>query len=436
MFDINYVLDSFFSSYAPSLSVNLRENRIERMKLLLSRLDNPERSFRTIHIAGSKGKGTVATALSFLLSGSGRKTGLFLSPHVYDIRERFTLSSVFFKDEEYLSALEELKRRIEDFSFPEKLGESRPTTFELYTAYSYILFKRTACEWAVIETGLGGRLDATNTIESEAAVITTIEKEHTKILGDTITLIAGEKAGIIKEGKPTFLFKNSKEAEDKIKRTAEEKHSPLYIFTPFEYVPDKENGIRDVEYSGIKIRLNTYRGDVRLYDIIFSIFILRKLGLIREDIIYDFTSPLFSLPGRHEIREYEKRTFILDGAHTPSSIGYLINGLKQKSPDTLIFSAAVDKDHTAMGRLLVPLFKRVIITGTGKWKKSAPEIIYRDFTSLFPHKSITLLPLRKDALSFALNNTEEHGIIVVTGSFYLLSEIDTAMKERENGCQL
>lgn len=436
MFDINNVLDSFFSSYAPSLGGNLRENRIERMKLLLSRLGNPERAFKTIHIAGSKGKGTVATALSFLLSSSGRKTGLFLSPHVYDIRERFTLSSVFFKDEEYLSALDELKSGIEDFSFPVELGERRPTTFELYTAYSYILFKKTKCEWAVIETGLGGRLDATNTIESDAAVITTIEKEHTKILGDTIALIAGEKAGIIREGKPTFLFKNSKEAEDTIQRRAEEKHSPLYIFTPFESVPDKENGIRDVEYSGIKIRVNTYSGDIRLYDILFSIFILRKLDLIRDDIIYDFTSPLFSLPGRQETREYEKRTFILDGAHTPSSIGYLIDGLKQKSPDTLIFSAAVDKDHTAMGRLLVPLFRRVIITGTGKWKKSAPEIIYRDLSSLFPDKSITLLPLREDALSFALNNTEEHGIIVVTGSFYLLSEIDSAIKERENGCQL
>lgn len=436
MFDINNVLDSFFSSYAPSLSGNLRENRIERMKLLLSRLGNPERSFRTIHIAGSKGKGTVATALSFLLSASGRKTGLFLSPHVYDIRERFTLSSVFFKDEEYLSALDELKRAIEDFSLPEELGERRPTTFELYTAYSYILFKRTGCEWAVIETGLGGRLDATNTIESDVAVITTIEKEHTKILGDTITLIAGEKAGIIKKGKPTFLFSGSQEAEDTIKRTAEEKHSPLYIFTPYDIPLDNDNDVNDVEYSGIKIRLNTYKEDIRLYDILFSIFILRTLGLIRDDIIYDFTSPLFSLPGRHEIREYEKHTFILDGAHTPSSIGYLKNSLMHKTPDTLIFSAAVDKDHMAMGRLLIPLFKRVIITGTGKWKKSAPEIIYRDFSSLFPDKSISLLPLRKDALSFALNNTEEHGIIVVTGSFYLLSEIDTAMKERENGCQL
>ena len=154
MSSISDTLESFFDSYMPSLSSSLRENRLERMSLLLDHLGNPEKTFQTIHIAGSKGKGSTATFLSALLEGKGYSVGLYLSPHVYDIRERFTLASRFFSDEEYTLALEELQEKLSSFSLPSSLGPERPTTFELYTAYAYLLFKRKGCRWAVIETGL------------------------------------------------------------------------------------------------------------------------------------------------------------------------------------------------------------------------------------------------------------------------------------------
>ncbi len=429
---VNTQLDDFFSSYAPSLSSSLRENRIERMKLLLERIGNPEKRLRTIHVAGSKGKGTTATALSFILSSLGKKTGLFLSPHVYDIRERFTLSSVFFSDEEYLSALDNLKRLITGFTLPSSLGETRPTTFELYTAYSYLLFHDTGCEWAVIETGLGGRLDATNTLQPMASVITRIELEHTRILGDSLEKIASEKAGIIKKETPVFVLEQKKEVLDVFRSTAARLGSPLFVFNMPENI-EEESGV--YRYLGAGILTSCSLNDILLLDIFYAVFILSSLGF---DVSgrYDFTSPLFHLPGRYEVRSLEGRRMILDGAHTPVSAAMLRSRLIRDGgrQRLLIFSTAEDKDYRAIGKELLPLFESLIVTSTGMWKKSNPEKIYSDFTFLFPDKNIILIHDFKAVIRKALEVTEEGDTIVAAGSFYLLSELDSALKEEGYGC--
>ncbi len=430
---VSKLLDDFFLSYTPSLSTSLRENRIERMKLLLERIGNPERSFKTIHVAGSKGKGTVSTILSFLLSSLGYKTGLFLSPHVYSVKERFTLASSFFSDEEYIRALETLKEKIKDFTFDEKYGDKRPTTFELYTAYSYILFKETKCTWAVIETGLGGRLDATNTLESSASVITQIEKEHTKILGDTLTLIAKEKSGIMRENKPTFIINQDEEVMDVFKEESKKLNSPLHIFTPPRMEDDDSYSERTIEYMGSTIKLKSFPDDVFLLDALYSVFILTSTALINESTHFDLTESSFHLPGRFEVRNINDRTFIFDGAHTVHSIELLSKsiGKIKKEDRTLIFSTASDKSWKDMAALIVPFFDRVIVTGIGEWKKSEPEEIYKDIKEMFPHKDIYLILDNVSALEKALSSTEEGGLVTVTGSFYLLGEIDKALKEEE-----
>lgn len=169
------ILDRFFLSYMPGKDSvgKLRDIRLERMNEILEVLGNPERNLTLVHVAGSKGKGSMSSILAKLLEGKGCKTGLFLSPHVFSLFERFTLSSSFFSDEEYLYVLNRLEKDLDKLSF-------RPSTFELYTAYAYLLFSMTGCTHAVIETGLGGRLDATNTIDPWFSVIMPIELEHTK----------------------------------------------------------------------------------------------------------------------------------------------------------------------------------------------------------------------------------------------------------------
>ncbi len=428
---VNKQLDDFFSSYIPSLSSSLRENRIERMRLLLERIGNPEKSIKTIHVAGSKGKGTVATALSYILQSKGKKTGLFLSPHVYDIRERFTLSSAFFSDEEYHSALESLKSLIDGFTLPSFLGEERPTTFELYTAYSYLLFKDTGCKWAVIETGLGGRLDATNTLLPEASVITRIELEHTQILGSTLPEIAGEKAGIIKEKTPVFVMDQSKEALDVFRAKAESLSSPFHIFR----MPDNISPSSPFRYRSAVITASCRKDDILLYDIFYAVFILSTLGFDLSG-KYDFTSPLFRLPGRFEERNILGRRMIFDGAHTPVSGAILAGRIKSEGmrAETLIFSSAHDKDHKAIGKELVPLFDNVIVTSTGRWKKSNPEKIYTDFTFLFPDKDIMLILDFKKVIRKALEVTPGGDLIVAAGSFYLLSELNSVLEDGNYGC--
>ena len=428
---VNMQLDDFFSSYMPSLSSSLRENRLERMTLLLEKIGNPEKRLKTIHVAGSKGKGTTATALSYLISSLGYRTGLFLSPHVYDIRERFTLSSSFFSDEEYLSALDELKDLISDFTLPERLGAPLPTTFELYTAYSYLLFRRTGCEWAVIETGMGGRLDATNTLRPEASVITKIELEHTQILGDTLEKIASEKAGIIKKDTPSFALNQSKEVLDVFREKAGSLSSPLHIFT----MPQLESRNGNFSYLGCEVKTDYAEEDIRTLDTAYAVYILSTLGFDMKGKIFDFTSPSFSLPGRHEVRTVSGHRMILDGAHTPESMGLLTKALEKENTEdgTLIFSCALDKDHRTMANEIVPLFRRVIVTSTGKWKKSDPGKIYEDFSRMFPHKEIMLILNHDDVMRTALEVTPLPAAIVGAGSFYLLSELDRAIKDGNYG---
>lgn len=427
---VNKQLDDFFSSYTPSLSSSLRENRIERMRLLLERIGNPEKSIKTIHVAGSKGKGTVATALSYILWSMGKKTGLFLSPHVYDIRERFTLSSLFFSDEEYLSALERLKGLIEGFRLPSFLGEEKPTTFELYTAYSYMLFRDTGCEWAVIETGLGGRLDATNTLLPEASVITRIELEHTQILGSTLPEIATEKAGIIKKKTPVFVMDQSEEVVDVFRTKADSLSAPFYIF----HEPENLSPSSPFKYLSAVITASCRKDDILLYDIFYAVFILSSLGFDTAG-EYDFTSHLFRLPGRFEERNILGRRMIFDGAHTPVSGAILADRIKNEKEKerTLIFSSAHDKDHKAIGKELVPLFDNVIVTSTGRWKKSNPEKICSDFTFLFPDKDIMLILDFKKVIRKALEVTKGGDLIVAAGSFYLLSELNSALEDGNYG---
>lgn len=431
MSEINIILDDFFSGFMPSLTSSLRENRLRRMELLLERLGNPERSFKSIHIAGSKGKGTVSTVLSYFLSSTGYKTGLFLSPHVYDVRERFTLASLFFKDEEYLSALNTLRNAIDDFVFPDSLGVKKPTTFELYTAYSYILFKETGCEYAVIETGLGGRLDATNTLSPIASVITQIELEHTKILGSTLREIATEKAGIIISKTPVFILDQSNEVMDVFTKKTAEKHSPLFVFNPPETDISPVFKVRKIEYMGSSLTAKTFFGDIRTLDALYSIFILAKLNLLPPSSAFDLTSPLFRLPGRFEERVIDGKTIILDGAHTPTSILKLCDLVRiiGQGKKTLIFSTAHDKDWKTMAEEIVPLFDSIIVTKTGQWKKSYPERIYSDIKSLFPEKDIKLILDYRAVLDEAFSSSDS---VVATGSFYLLSELDRAIKEKGN----
>ncbi len=411
-------LSSFFDSFAPMHGGGLlRDNRLERMRLLLSHLGNPENSFRAIHIAGSKGKGSTAFFISRMLSQSGFRCGLYLSPHVYDIRERFTDAGEFFSGEAYSRAREELEDRVSGFILPESLGPARPTTFELYTAYAYLLFRNEGCSIAAIETGLGGRLDATNTLSPIAEIITTIELEHTDILGDSLEMIAAEKAGIIKEDSYAFAGNTAPEAAAVIRRRCIEMNSVLTelsdAFSGISIDGSTASGLLDGKR--IEIRL-PYPSEKEGEDALLGYLALSRLGLIDRR---GFDLSGLSLPGRYE--HYGR--FIFDGAHTKESAESLCNTIiENESLDdsTLIFSAAEGKDVKDMLLALIPHFTRIIISKPDSFKKSDPAEIFRLAQSLFPEKAVYLIEDSRAAAEYAM---EGKGIILVTGSFYLVSRI-------------
>jgi len=417
-------LSGYFDSFNPSLGRGqLRENRLERMKHLLSHIGSPEKSFQSIHIAGSKGKGSTAFFSARMLEKEGFKTGLYLSPHVYDIRERFTESGLFFPLSSYMNTLDELDDKIKDFRNDRELGPEKPTTFELYTAYAYLLFKREGMEYAMIETGLGGRLDATNTLSPIASIITTIELEHTEILGNTIEKIASEKAGIIKNGIPFFGGNTADEATRAFIAKCKEKETTATLFR------DYYNDVRLVD-STIKATNNDTEITIKLpyssykegEDALLGYMALKELGLVHG---YSYDLSDMKLPGRYE----KDGRYIFDGAHTKESAEELKKTILQneKLEDAvLIFSAADGKDIDDMLKTLIPLFAHVIISKPEDFKPSKPAEIYRKAISLFPEKDIILIEDGKKAIEAA---EKSRGIILVTGSFYLVSKIRRALDE-------
>lgn len=444
MNDISITLSDFFDSYSPSLSGGLRENRLERMNLLLERIGNPEKELKMIHIAGSKGKGTTASFMSWIMNQYHMKTGLYLSPHVFDIRERFTLGTKFFPQSLYISTLKELKKKIEVFSLPQELGPDMPTTFELYTAYAYLLFKNAGCKYAVIETGLGGRLDATNTISPIATCFTYIEKEHTKILGNTLEEIATEKAGIMRKGVPSFFSDMPQEALDTLKKEADRIGSPYLTYAlKIKDLKFKNNfpiKIAHTKIQGIDIAFEATFGfsEIELYDLYYVLFILQELNLLKHiDRNYLELKDGFSLPGRFQrktlITDEKTVSLTFDGAHTPSSIQHLLDNIEAYNfypCSTLVFSTAIDKNYKEMADIIVPKFDKVIVIGLGESKKSDPEAIYDYISKKWNNKIVELLNTPDEVFTDILDNTPDMGHVVVTGSFYLVDSIYKAITRR------
>lgn len=233
---------------------HLRQYRLARMGEILHQLGDPHRKLPTVHIAGSKGKGSTAAYTAALLGAAGYRTGLYTSPHVNSYRERFTIypapgepaaQKLGLEQEKIESALTAESRAVwgvvEAMAAAGVTDEELPTTFELLTALAFRFFLRCQCDWIVLETGLGGRLDATNLCTPTVTAITRIELEHQEYLGDTLSAIAGEKGGIIKEGIPVVIAPQHQEARDVLYRIAKERTAPVRDVTPPEEVPELKN---------------------------------------------------------------------------------------------------------------------------------------------------------------------------------------------------
>ncbi|MDR0474773.1 MAG: tetrahydrofolate synthase [Treponema sp.] len=413
-----------------------RPMKLENMKKLAALAGNPENCAQAVHIAGSKGKGSVSAMTASILKAAGYKTASYASPHVRDFRERITLGNNFFDEGLYALAGNELRRTA---GLCIDGGNHTPSFFELFTLWFFLCSRFSDSEVMALETGLGGRLDATNIVDPLVSVITVIEKEHTKILGDTIEKIAAEKAGIIKTGKPLVLAEQKAEALEVFRQKAKETQSPFYYF------PDIA-GI-----SGLRIDRNGSSFDLNLRHPLFETEIknlnipvpgevqVKNAGLaalavktvfpgISEEAIRKGLG-CFSLPARFE-KLNDDPVLIIDGAHTALSVGECIRTFTELygTGGICIFGCAADKDADTIASLAVPCFSKIIVTTPGSFKRSYPaeayEIFCRFASQNKPGAEILLVTDTKEACKLALETGKAHGLpILGTGSFYLAAEI-------------
>ena len=416
------------------------EFKLDRMRDLARRLGDPQAVSPCLHVAGSKGKGSVSTMLARILEASGRKTGLYTSPHLLDFRERITRAGDFFPDSSYLAAMRELEPLVAGAGPDRFAGNELPTFFELATLLAFLVYRGEGCDASVYEVGLGGRLDSTNIVTPEASVITVIELEHTESLGTTIPAIAGEKAGIIKPGVPSFTGSRDPEALEVFRRTAGERGSALHILA-------EECSIRDVRLTRAGTEAVVAFRDRE----VFPEPVLIRTPLIGEAqaenaALAALTARLSSfrpspeavlegiarasLPARFQILAGEPPV-VLDGAHTPASMAYTAAAFRGlfPGPAVLVFACAEDKRPAEMARVLAGQFRSAIVTRPGTFKESEPETAAEAFRAA--GFEVDLVPDTEEALCIGMERARAAGIpLLVTGSFYLCAAALAAFRER------
>jgi len=441
--------------------------RIERMEVLAELADHPERCAPSIHIAGSKGKGSVTSMLAAMLTAAGYRAARYMSPHVTDIRERICLGDLYFSDDIYCSAGDELKNIVEErlpalvktrskaallFS-PTADDGCEPTFWELLTLLFFLCARKAKCDVMVVETGMGGRLDSTNVLDPLVSVITLIELEHTNFLGSTIEAVAAEKAGIIKNGKPLVLAKQCGEALNVFKEKAQEKNSPLIYFPQIAELSNVKITTQGTDFS---LSFNTEKnteyfsffptplslsipipGKVQAENASLAIAALKiAFPQIDEDAIRGGLKNL-KIPARFEkMTEAGTPPFIIDGAHTPESLTLCIETfcLLYGEGGVLLFGCAADKNSATMAKIACPHFAKIFITTPGTFKTSDPAKVYETFAEIAGREKIALVKDTQEAVRqavlFARDSSRRaetqrcEGLPVLgTGSFYLAAEI-------------
>jgi len=410
-----------------------REYRLDRMEQLCAFFDHPQRACEMIHLAGSKGKGSTAAMGAFILSEQQGPVGLYTSPHLQDYRERFTLLPPSEQKEELLlqqaGLIEKTLSELPEGRLP---GGDIPTTFELLTLLGFLFFRAANCTTVFLETGLGGRLDATNVVEPAASIITPIELEHRDFLGDSLTAIAREKGGIIKKETPVFLARQPEEALQVFRTMAEEKQAPLYYLPDYldsaEVTPLKDASRIQLKWKkkpspGLSNFTCSMLGDVQAYNAALIQLCLSILKPELTEMNLQRGLEQAHLPGRGQWIPGTP-SMLIDGAHTPHSLASVVKSFMalSGSPRILLFGCAIDKDVRALAEILKDSFDKIFITRPGSFKKSDPPGIGAIFQEL--GMEVRVVPNTEEAFFLAEKEAALEGSILVCGSFFLAGEIE------------
>ncbi len=399
---------------------------LSTIKRILAGLGDPQDTFACIHVAGTNGKGSVASSLASILYRSGYKTGLYTSPHLVRFNERIQVNSRPISNEKVVTSY----RAIKDAHF----GKRNPTFFEFTTAMALFEFAAQKVDWAVIETGMGGRLDATNIVNPALSIITNISLEHREYLGNTLTQIAAEKAGIIKKRTPLVTGIRQKKAFAEVKRIAAGKKAPLFrLGTDFKV---RRNQGQTFSYYGIRnVWHNLQTALPGSYQVDNAALVLAACELIGENnaalTLNNIQEGLSKnrWPGRLEIVS-DNPFIILDGAHNLAAARNLAKFMSTNLAGrviTLVVGILDDKPYKAILKSLLTPVNRVILTRAKIDRALDPRKLYEAAKNLKP--DVAIIPDVARAIKNAVETTPRHGAICIAGSLYVVGEAKEAFEK-------
>lgn len=450
---------------------------LDTMEFLAEKCGNPQNAFNSFHIAGSKGKGSVSTFIASILTEANLDCGLYTSPHLLSFSERVTQNHKVLSEAIYTKAYKTLSQTIDSIipkSYPNK---REPSWFELVTLFAFIAFREAHFSWAVFETGLGGRLDATNVIRPRASIITEIELEHQEYLGNSIEEIAFEKAGIIKTSIPVFCASKENAAVEVIKSQAKKMAAAYFHLDDFveDFSYYYKDGLMFIEAKMPKLFEKSLHTSLQLLGeyqlrnaLLASLVVKTMLPEISQNQIEKGLSNAF-LPARFQVlpKTENKALIVCDGAHTKKSISHCLNTLgsvfinkkqnencmltnkneKEKTlrkSFSLLFACAIDKNIDEIAKLLLEsyYFDSIILTRPGIFKQSDLKKINDSFQKAVKNlgdnkkdlecslPKISLIEDHEEAIKKAIANAfEKNQSLLVTGSFYLVAELHSFLKK-------
>ncbi|MBQ3929081.1 MAG: bifunctional folylpolyglutamate synthase/dihydrofolate synthase [Clostridia bacterium] len=404
---------------------------LERITELVQRLGSPDQKLKFVHIAGTNGKGSVSALLANTLTKAGYKTGLFISPYVLEFRERFQIDGQMIPQEELIEAVEKIDPLVQQMKTEGKII----TEFEFVFAIALTWYAKQQCDIVVLETGLGGRFDATNIIRTPlVSVITSISLDHTAILGETYEEIAAEKCGIIKDNAAVVAYGEQKDGVlDVIRQYADQRHSPLYI-APIDSVRQLRSDLNGSDFEFFDDILGTLRlhipliGEHQLKNAstaLYTIGVLRKCGLVISNSAIKEGFDTVFFPARLELLR-KAPVVLLDGAHNPGGAAALAAAVRDHLAGkklTAVTGMLADKDIDTVLSLLIPLFDNVITVKPHNPRALGAE----NLAEKIQHYGVHAIPIKDDREAYrkALEITDREGAIVIFGSLYLASDMRT-----------
>lgn len=450
---VEFLLSRINYERSPSVPYGQRYMKLDRMRQLLNRLGNPDQGMPIVHVAGTKGKGSTSAIVSNILQSSGYLTGLFSSPHLEHLEERFQINGRPCPADQFVVLIERLRPIVE--AMDQEANESNdgslsPTYFELTTALALMHFAEQEVDIAVLEVGMGGRLDSTNVCQPIATVITSISLDHTKQLGNTVAEIAAEKAGIIKPGVPVFCGPLQEEAREVIAGISKQHGSRMYeagnnfayeYQAPSDLDTQEAKGKLSVngqlsgdrfEFKGLEMQL---LGEHQAANAAISVAVCQELvhqGMSISNQAVHIGLAQTTIPARVEVIR-RKPTIVLDVAHNVASAQVLVDVLQTSfSPQQRILVLAVsrDKDVESIVEVLLPCFDKVVLTAYQENPRAVPverleEIVNQQLerSERLSRAQVFREELPCKAWQKAKELSDENALICVTGSFFIAAEL-------------